>query len=195
MAYLRRLLSPAERKNSWPVAEVSGNAMRYGSQHLLGGALWDLDAVRGELRRYVVQQLGDADAVLVIDETGLLKKGSTRLAWPGNPVARRGGLRTARSASFWVMPGGWARRCWTVNSICPESGPRSVSPVGRRAFPRTAASPPSPSCLKPCCNVPSGLACTPEGGTADRVYGDDRRLRMWLESQPQAYGLAVSGQE
>src|SRR5512132_3938378 len=75
MAYLRGLLSPAERKNSWQLAEVSGDATPYGFQHLLRRALWDPDAVRDELRTYVIQHLGDPNGVLVIDETSFLKKG------------------------------------------------------------------------------------------------------------------------
>jgi SRSO17 transposase len=75
MAYLQGLLSPVERKNSWQLAEVSGATTPYGFQHLLRRALWDPEAVRDELRRYVVEHLRDPDAVLVIDETGFLKKG------------------------------------------------------------------------------------------------------------------------
>src|SRR5919205_793832 len=75
MAYLRGLLSSVERKNSWQLAEVVGAATPYGFQHLLGRADWDADAVRDELHRYVAAYFGDADAVVVIDETGFLKKG------------------------------------------------------------------------------------------------------------------------
>ena len=75
MAYLRGLLSPTERKNSWQLAEVSGDATPYGLQHLLRRALWDPDAVGDELRAYVTEHLGDPTSVLVIDEPGVLKKG------------------------------------------------------------------------------------------------------------------------
>jgi SRSO17 transposase len=75
MASLRRLLSPAERKNSWQLAAVSGDATSYGVQHLRRRALWDPEAVRDELRPDVIPHLGDAAAVLVLDETGFLKKG------------------------------------------------------------------------------------------------------------------------
>src|SRR5262245_43928912 len=75
LAYLRGLLSPTERKNSWQLAEVSGDATPYGFQHLLRRALWDPDAVRDELRTYVVQHLGDPHGMVVIDETGFRKRG------------------------------------------------------------------------------------------------------------------------
>src|ERR671911_2724734 len=75
MAYLRGLLSEAERKNSWQVAEVCGESTPYGFQYLLSRADWDADAVRDELRTYSMQHLGDPNGVLVLDETGFLKKG------------------------------------------------------------------------------------------------------------------------
>jgi SRSO17 transposase len=75
MAYLRSLLSPAERKNSWQLAEVSGEATPYAFQHMLRRALWDPEAVHDALRHYIMQHLGDPEAVLVLDETGFLKKG------------------------------------------------------------------------------------------------------------------------
>ena len=59
MAYLRGLLSEAERKNSWQVAEICGESTPYGFQYLLSRADWDADAVRDELRIYVMQHLGD----------------------------------------------------------------------------------------------------------------------------------------
>src|SRR5947207_5254388 len=75
MSYLSGLLSPAERKNSWQLAEISGHPNPYGFQHLLGRADWDADELRDRLRTYVTDYLADLDAVGVIDETGFLKKG------------------------------------------------------------------------------------------------------------------------
>ena len=74
-AYLRGLLSPVARKNGWQLAEVHGDATPDGVQHLWGRAQWDADALRDALRPYVVEPLGAPQAVLVVDETGLLKKG------------------------------------------------------------------------------------------------------------------------
>jgi SRSO17 transposase len=64
------LLSPVERKNGWQLAEQAGEARPYGMQRLLAGAKWDADVVRDDLRAYVLEQLSDPRAVLVIDETG-----------------------------------------------------------------------------------------------------------------------------
>ena len=69
------MLSEAERKNSWQVAEVCGEATPDGFQSLLSCADWDTDAVRDELRTYSRQHLGAPNGVLVLDETGFLNKG------------------------------------------------------------------------------------------------------------------------
>lgn len=74
-AYLRGLLSPVERKNGWQVAEAVGDTTPYGLQHLLGRARWNAADVRKALGVYVVEQRGDPQAVLVLEETGFLKKG------------------------------------------------------------------------------------------------------------------------
>jgi SRSO17 transposase len=75
-AYLRGLLAPVERKNGWQLAEVVGDATPDGMQDFLSRVHWDADAVRDDLHAYAVQHLGDPDGVLILDETGFLKKGT-----------------------------------------------------------------------------------------------------------------------
>lgn len=72
--YLAGLLGPVARRNGWQVAEQIGEQSPDGVQRLLRTARWDADAVRDDLRAYVVEHLGDPDAVLVIDETGFLEE-------------------------------------------------------------------------------------------------------------------------
>jgi hypothetical protein len=76
LAPLQGLLAPLERKNGWHLAEAAGDCSPHGMQEFLSRVHWDADALRDDLRAYVVEQLGDADAVLVLDETGFLKKGT-----------------------------------------------------------------------------------------------------------------------
>ena len=75
LAYLQGLLSSVERKNSWQLAEQAGEPGPHKFQHLLGRAAWDANAVRDDLRAYVVEHLGDPEGVLIVDETGFLKRG------------------------------------------------------------------------------------------------------------------------
>lgn len=72
---VRALLAPVERKNGWQLAEEMGERNPHGPQRRLSEADWDEEAVRDELRTYVCEHLGDPGGVLVVDETGFLKKG------------------------------------------------------------------------------------------------------------------------
>jgi SRSO17 transposase len=74
-AFLDGLLSGVERKTAWLMAEQVGAERPYQMQSLLGRSTWDSEALRDEIRTYVVEALGDPDGVLVVDETGFLKKG------------------------------------------------------------------------------------------------------------------------
>jgi len=74
--YLRSLLGQVERKNGWQLAAAIGETDPNGTQRLLYEAQWDEEAVRDELERFVTAYLGDADGILVLDETGFLKKGT-----------------------------------------------------------------------------------------------------------------------
>lgn len=74
-AYLQTVLAGAERRNAWQLAEAAGEATPYGMQRLIASAAWDADAIRDDLRAYVVEHLGDPGGVLIVDETGFLKKG------------------------------------------------------------------------------------------------------------------------
>jgi SRSO17 transposase len=76
IGYVRGLLSGTERKNGWQLAEHLGDPTPDGVQHLLARADWDADAVRDDLLGYVREHLGHPDGVLVVDETGFLKKGT-----------------------------------------------------------------------------------------------------------------------
>src|ERR687883_1669783 len=76
LAYLQGLLAPLERKNGWPLAEAAGDHTPDGMQEFLARVHWDADALRDDRRAYVIEHLGDDDAVLVLDETGFLKKGT-----------------------------------------------------------------------------------------------------------------------
>src|SRR6266581_5347906 len=75
LAYLQGLLSCVERKNGWQLAEQAREATPYGMQRLLSSAVWDVDLVRDDLRAYVLEQLGQEDAIVVIDETSFPKRG------------------------------------------------------------------------------------------------------------------------
>src|SRR5665811_1247703 len=75
LAYVQGLLSVCERKNGWQLAEWMGEPAPYRVQHLLDRACWDADAARDQVREYVLDALSSEESVLIVDETGFLKKG------------------------------------------------------------------------------------------------------------------------
>jgi SRSO17 transposase len=92
------LLADLPRKNCWTIAEQAGDPSPDGMQHLLARAVWDHDAVRDDIRDYVVEHLGEDDAVLVVDETGDLKKGTTTVGVK-RQYCEDGGARRPRAWS------------------------------------------------------------------------------------------------
>ena len=194
-AYIRGLLSPVERKNGWQLAEVNGDATPYGVQHLLGRARWDDEAVRDDLRAYLVEHLGEPQAVLVIDETGFLKKGQQSVGVARQYSGTAGRIENCQIGVFLAyassqghalldgalyVPQAWTNdreRCERAG--IPEKHPFATKPQLARQMLQRAFD----------ARVPGAWV------TGDSVYGDDRRLRVWLEEREQAYVLAVSGKE
>jgi SRSO17 transposase len=103
-AFVLGLLADLPRKNCWTIAEHAGDASPDGMQHLLARAVWDEDAVRDDVRAYLVEHLGDPGAVLVIDETGDLKKGTTTAGVQRQYSGTAGRIENARSPSTWSTP-------------------------------------------------------------------------------------------
>jgi SRSO17 transposase len=103
LAYLRGLLGQLERKNGWTLAEAAGEVSPDGMQRLLRTADWNADAVRDQLRAYVVERLG-CGGVLIVDETGFIEKGSRSAGGVGSTPAPPARSTTASSGSSWPTP-------------------------------------------------------------------------------------------
>jgi SRSO17 transposase len=101
-AFVLGLLADLPHKNCWTIAEHAGNPSPDGMQHLLSRAVWDEDGVRDDLRAYLVEHLGDPGAVLVIDETGDLKKGTTTVGVQRQYTGTAGRIENAQVAVYLV---------------------------------------------------------------------------------------------
>jgi SRSO17 transposase len=104
LAYLRGLLAPVGRKNGWQLAELAGDRTPDGMRDFLSRMRRDADAVRDDLRAYVVEHLGDPDGVLVLDETGFVKKGEKSAGVQRSIPAPRAASRAAGSGSSSAEP-------------------------------------------------------------------------------------------
>jgi SRSO17 transposase len=195
LAYVRGLLSPAERKNSWQVAEVSGDATPYGVQHLLRRALWDPDAVRDELRCYIVQHLGDPEAVLVLDETGFLKKGRHSAGVARQYSGTAGRVENCQIGVFLGYASRLGHALLDRELYLPKEWAEDRERCRRAGIPDERRFATKPQLARQMLARAFAAGVPAKWVTGDSVYGDDRRLRMWLEAQPHAYVLAVSGRE
>lgn len=99
------LLTDLPRKNYWTIAEWAGEANPDGMQHLLNRAKWDADAVRDDLREYAVEHMHDDQAVLVVDETGDVKKGSHTVGVQRQYTGTAGRIENSQVAVYLVYTG------------------------------------------------------------------------------------------
>src|SRR4051794_16695793 len=98
--FLLGLLADLPRKNCWTLAEHAGEGTPDGMQHLLARAVWDIDGVQADLRAYVVEHLGDPGAVLVIDETGDVKKGTATVGVQRQYTGTAGRIENSQVAVY-----------------------------------------------------------------------------------------------
>ncbi|MFG2133180.1 transposase [Streptomyces sp. NPDC048751] len=128
--YVGGLLAPVGRKNGWQLAEYAGHRDPAGLQHLLNGARWDADAVRDGLREYVGQQLGP-DGVLIIDDTGFIKKGTTSAGVSRQYTGTSGKIDNCQIGVFAAYS---SHRAWQ-NPRRSRALPAQVLDQGSRAVP------------------------------------------------------------
>jgi SRSO17 transposase len=191
-AFVLGLLADLPRKNCWSIAEHAGDATPGGMRHLLASARWDADAVRDDLRGYVVQHLGDPGAVLVVDETGDLKKGSCTAGVQRQYTGTAGRIENSQVAVYltYAAPRGHALidrelylpRSWTGDEArcraagIPDGTVFATKPrLARRMIART---------------LDAGAPAAWVAG--DEVYGADPGLRADLETRQTGYVLAVA---
>src|SRR5919112_2713611 len=152
-AYLQGLLCPVERKNGWQLAENAGDRTPDGVQDFLARMRWDADQVRDDLQAYVVAQLGDADGVLVLDETGFVKKGTKSVGVQRQYSGTAGRIENCQIGVFLgyasrhgqalidralYLPESWARdRARRATAGVPEAVAFTTKPkLGRRMLAR-----------------------------------------------------------
>ncbi len=109
-AFIDGVLSSAERKTGWMLAEQAGHAQPYSIQSLLGRSSWSADALRDKLRDYAVDALGDSASVLVVDETGFLKKGTHSVGVGRQYSGTAGRIENCQIGVFICTPAAGARR-------------------------------------------------------------------------------------
>ncbi|MFK0288849.1 IS701 family transposase [Streptomyces sp. NPDC090499] len=189
--YVRGLLAPVARKNSWQLAEQAGHPTPDGLQHLLAGSKWEPDHIRDDLQEYVADKLGEDSGVLIIDDTGFIKKGTTSAGVQRQYSGTAGRTENCQIGVFAAyasargralvdrelyLPKSWTEdreRCRTAR-VPDEREFATKGELARHIVLRALASP-----------LPIAWV------TADSAYGQDNRLRRLLEQSGVGYVLAV----
>ncbi|MFV2022624.1 IS701 family transposase [Micromonospora sp. LOL_023] len=191
-SFLLGLLSDVDTRSCWQLAERAGDASPHAMQRLLGEAVWDADAVRDDVRGYVIDAIGDPGGVLILDDTGDLKKGVHTVGVQRQYTGTAGRVENAQVAVYlaYAAPGGhtlidrevYLPKAWTDDpDRCAAAGiPADVEfatklVLARRMLTRVLDA-----------NVPAAWV------TADEAYGGDRHLRRGLQAREIGYVLAVA---
>jgi SRSO17 transposase len=189
--FLRGLLGGVDRKNGWQLAEHASETTPDGMQRLLTTTRWDPDALRDDVRAYVTEQLGDPGGVLVVDETGFLKKGTKSAGVQRQYSGTAGRIENCQVGVFLAYASGKGRALVDRELYLPaewaaDPGRRVEAHVGERVGFATKPQLAQAMLTRVLdAGVPAGWV------TADEVYGGDARLRAFLEQQDLAYVLAV----
>jgi SRSO17 transposase len=188
--FLQGLLAPVERKNGWQLAEELGEHGPRGVQRLLGEADWDEELVRDDLCGYVVEHLGEEHGVLVVDETGFVKKGK-KSAGVARQYSGTAGRRensqigvfllyaSSRGAAF-LDRALYLPEEWTSDRVrCREAGIPDAVPFATKG-----------ELAKQMLSRAFSAGVPAEWIVGDTVYGYDE-LCLWLDEQHKNYVMAV----
>jgi SRSO17 transposase len=195
LAYLQGLLSPVERKNGWQLAELAGEATPDGMQHLLARADWDAAAVRDDLRAYVIEHLGDSAAVLVIDETGFVKKGTKSVGVQRQYSGTAGRIENCQIGVFLAYASARGRTFLDRELYLPKEWAADCERRREAAVPETVEFQTKPQLARAMLERALDAGVPAAWVTGDEIYGGDRRLRLWLEERQMPHVLAVKSTE
>jgi len=185
------LLAPLAGKNGWTLAEVAGDTTPDGMQRLLNSAHWDTDGVRDDVRGYVVEHLGEPGGVLIVDETGFLKKGLKSAGVQRQYSGTAGRVENCQLGVFCAYATGKGRTLIDRELYLPKSW------TSDRNRCRAAAVPDEVEFATKAVLAQDMLGRALDAGVpaswvaADEAYGQDYKFRTWCERRRIGYVLAV----
>ncbi len=190
-AFLDGLLSGIARKTGWLMAEQAGLERPYRMQSLLGRSQWNEDALRDEVCAYVIEALGDPAGVLVVDETGFLKKGEHSVGVARQYSGTAGRIENCQVGVFLAYASRFGQALIDRRLYLPEAWAKDDARRAKARVPEDIAfaTKPEIACDLIAAALDAQVPCA--FVLADAVYGSDSRLRRMLEERHQPYVLAV----
>ena len=191
-ALVQGLLSGLPRKNCWTIAEHRGDARPDGLQHLLSRARWDAEVVRDDLRGYVVDAFADPSAVLIVDETGDVKKGALTVGTQRQYTGTAGRIENSQVAVYltYAAPAGHALIDRAL--YLPESWTSQPDRLERAGVPADVEFATKPALAAGMIERALDAGVPAAFVAGDEVYGNDPALRGMVAARGLGYVLAVA---
>jgi SRSO17 transposase len=191
--YLGGLVEDVGRKNSWQMAEAIGERRPRGVQHLLNDARWDPNAVGEDLREYVVEHLGDeASGVLIVDETGFLKKGNKSVGVARQYTGTAGKRENCQVGVFLCYSSKEGAAFVDRALYLPEEWTDDRRRLSEAGVPEGVGFATKGELAKAMLRRAFEAGVPARWVVADTVYGMTRGLRGWLQERQRSYVLAVT---
>lgn len=192
LSYLKGLLSPVERKNGWQLAEYAGDRTPDGVQRLLATYDWDADLVRDDLRSYVVEHLGEVDGVLVVDETGFMKKGVKSVGVKRQYSGTAGRIENCQMGVFLAYASSKGRAFLDRELYLPQEWAEDWARRAEAGVPEDVWFATKPHLAKAMLERALEAGVPMSWVSGDEVYSS---LRVWLETRQVSHVLAIKSNE
>src|SRR5664280_2612384 len=195
LGYLQGLLSGCERKNGWQLAEWMGEAAPYAVQHLLDRARWDAEKARDRIRSYVVEELHSTEAVLIVDETGFLKKGLHSAGVKRQYSGTAGRIENSQVGVFLCYGSDQGAALVDRELYIPQEWAEDPERRREAGIPETVEFATKPELARRMIGRALDSGAAAAWVAADAVYGHDSKLRRFREGRQMAYVLAVAADQ
>jgi SRSO17 transposase len=189
--YVSGLVAGLERKNGWTLAEHAGEVVPDGMQRLLRRADWDIDGVRDDLRDYVTERLGDREGVLIVDDTGFLKKGTRSAGVQRQYSGTAGRIENCQIGVFLAYASSAGHALIDRELYLPESWTSDRARCRAAGIPDEVEFATKPVLAQAMLARAIDASVPFSWVTADEAYGQVKYLRVWLEAREVSYVLAT----
>jgi SRSO17 transposase len=190
--FVTGLLARLEIKTSWQLAEQAGHTRPDKMQRLLYRASWDADAVRDDVRQVVVDSLGDSGGVLVVDETGDLKKGKHTVGVQRQYTGTAGRIENAQVGVFLTYASRHGHTLIDRRVYLPESWTSDRERCAQAGVPDDIAFATRSQLAEDMISAAVAARVPARWAAADEAYGNNSRLRSALRKPRLGYVMAVS---
>ncbi len=192
--YLRGLTSRIERKNGWQLAEELGEQTPTNLQHFIARSRWSADEVRDDLQQYIIEHLGQKDGILIVDETGFLKKGNKSVGVKRQYSGTAGRIENSQIGVFLAYRSRAGHALLDRALYLPKDWAEDESRRREAKVPELVTFSTKPQLAQEMLRRALAAGVPAQWVTADEVYGSDYKFRRFCEDQGLGYVVAISSQ-